>query len=515
MNVKDSQALKQIQRNVTFLYCILMFSFFLFYMQNGYFNITAAKRQCFVILSGVYLFIQMILTWMRWGMRGCSLRPIIKEIHRFSISDWAMLVMLCSHTITTWTCEYTQDSLYGYAGRGMGLVYSFLIVLAYFFVSRQLRQRDLILQWLLGCVSIVIVLGLIHALGMDPFHQLAPLHKEDLHRFLSTIGNITFFAHLITMTLPIAIFLFDDAEDFKHRILYGGFILLAFCGIYISHVDSAYLGLIAILTYYFFHSVTSVQALKKLLMILFLGLAGIKLLVAVEQMGIAMYWDGISALLVHSPWVDLLLIADVIFLWLLKRHAFMKQMHLHYLRLGVGIAVIGCFCVAVGALIYFTWIRPDISIGVWSSYLRLDDAWGSMRGFLWNALLPLFFSSFTLTQKLFGQGLDCTRLILTAADTGEVNIAPFDNAHNEYIQYLITTGMIGTTSYLCAYLSTIVELQKHGKQNAYMQGIVALLIGHGAFALTGLNQPITTPLLFLFIAIAQAYVRNNDTHLGS
>ena len=70
MNVKDSQALKQIQRNVTFLYCILMFSFFLFYMQNGYFNITAAKRQCFVILSGVYLFIQMILTWMRWGMRG-------------------------------------------------------------------------------------------------------------------------------------------------------------------------------------------------------------------------------------------------------------------------------------------------------------------------------------------------------------------------------------------------------------------------------------------------------------
>lgn len=510
MNETFPKRLKQIQEKLTFFYCALMFSFFLFYMRNGYFDITAAKRQCFMILSTVFLMTQLILIGIRWGLKDISLRQAVSGIHRFSLTDWAMLIMLCSHIITTWISPYPQQSLYGYAGRGMGLIYSFLIVFTYFFLSRQLRNRDKIMHWLLGCVTIVILSGLLNAMGVDPFHLFVSLRKEDLHHFLSTIGNITFFAHLIVMSLPIAVFLYDAAEDIGHRILYGGFIALAFCGIYVSHIDSAYLGLTALMLYYFFRSVSSTKALKNFLMILLLALSSVKLMYFAERMGIALYWDGISEMLVHSPWINPVLIADLVVLFLLHRQVFIRQKHLPYLRKGMGIAVFLCLIIAGTALIYFTWLRPDVSIGAWSAYLRLDDAWGSMRGFLWNTLIPLFFHDFTMIQQLFGQGLDCTRLILASADIKDVYVAPFDNAHNEYIQYLVTTGIVGLASYLCVLLSTIVKLTKHAKHNAYMRGIAGALVAHSAFALTGLNQPITTPLLFLLIGVGQSYLRNGE-----
>ena len=77
----------------------------------------------------------------------------------------------------------------------------------------------------------------------------------------------------------------------------------------------------------------------------------------------------------------------------------------------------------------------------------------------------------------------------------------YDNAHNELLQYLFTTGIVGLLSYLALVGSSIVYMFKHAKEHAWISVCLAATVGYFAQSILNLNQPITTPLFFVFMAM--------------
>ena len=91
----------------------------------------------------------------------------------------------------------------------------------------------------------------------------------------------------------------------------------------------------------------------------------------------------------------------------------------------------------------------------------------------------------------------------------------YDNAHNEYLQYLVTTGLFGALAYVGLIVSTMVMLIRTAvsvfKKEADTEGVFLALAlgisGYASQAFVNLNQSLTTPYMFLMIAMAAGVCR--------
>ena len=138
-----------------------------------------------------------------------------------------------------------------------------------------------------------------------------------------------------------------------------------------------------------------------------------------------------------------------------------------------------------------------------SSLLTFNDKWGSYRGYIWRKIVEVYGDA-PFVNKLFGYGNESVRVTLKAACYNEmvqVTGKVYDNAHNELLQYLFTTGIVGLLSYLALVGSSIVYMFKHAKEHAWISVCLAATVGYFAQSILNLNQPITTPLFFVFMAM--------------
>ncbi len=69
--------------------------------------------------------------------------------------------------------------------------------------------------------------------------------------------------------------------------------------------------------------------------------------------------------------------------------------------------------------------------------------------------MEVFREFFTTKDKIFGYGPETFRVLMENYYLGELGNVIFDNAHNEYLHYLITIGLFGMLSYM-AWLGTSI-----------------------------------------------------------
>ena len=85
-----------------------------------------------------------------------------------------------------------------------------------------------------------------------------------------------------------------------------------------------------------------------------------------------------------------------------------------------------------------------------AKYIVFNDNWGTNRGFAWRISWENF-KNFPLIHKIFGFGPDTFGIITTFnnyKEMSEIYHVTFDNAHNEYLHFLLTIGAAGLTAYL-------------------------------------------------------------------
>ncbi len=170
------------------------------------------------------------------------------------------------------------------------------------------------------------------------------------------------------------------------------------------------------------------------------------------------------------------------------------------------LALLACAIVALAAaaalFLFYTYVDTDTKLTGMLKLFRFRDKWGTNRGGVWVRCMKLFAQS-DWRVKLFGFGPDLLKKPLADAYGAEIaaycNLS-FNNAHNEYIQYLLTHGALGLAAYLTFAVGACVSLFRRARKNAAAACLLAGALAYLLHAAVNVNQPITTPLLFLFLS---------------
>ncbi len=127
---------------------------------------------------------------------------------------------------------------------------------------------------------------------------------------------------------------------------------------------------------------------------------------------------------------------------------------------------------------------------------------GEIRKIVWKGALDVFKS-----HPLLGSGVETFAYSYYEKRPKEHNLVSewdylYNKAHNEYLNYLATTGVLGTTTYLIFIASVLFLLYKKSKKSLFAAslfcGYVSILITNSVgFSVTAINH-----LFFLFPAIA-------------
>lgn len=498
---------KEMMENIVLIYMILMFSLFLFYFKNYYFDMTPSKYGFYSKVTLVLFLISLIISIVSLFHKGDSLKHRISTwLHSFEKWEILIIVWIISLSITTWICDDSILSLTGKNGRQTGLIFMLMVCGTALLITRHYHLNQSVILVYLCSTSFVFLLGALNFFSIDPFGFFTMLSDYQGGLYLSTIGNINFFSSLICLSLPLSTVLYCYCRQRNSRIIYYICCLLGFTALLIGNSDSGYLGIGSILMLLFFLFFNDHECLKRFLQLC------ISWIVTGRILGILIIMNPVdarplitlSSLFCTSSISLIILIVLLLFYLILTKKQIDKQ-RLYHVRKWFFILFCFVFIFILTVIIFVNVINKEISLGFLSTYLRFDENWGTGRGMIWSHLMEAY-AKFPVSQKIFGHGLDTTRLVMINYFPSEsLNI--YDNAHNELLQYLVTSGIAGLGGYLIICIGLLNKLYKFTKKEPFALAIFSVICCYLIQSIVNINQPITTPLFFMFLGIAGSCIK--------
>ena len=466
-----------------------------------YFNITETKQAYFLIVSGLYL---LLLLFARIALPpdfGVT-RPHV-PLHPAALFLFAFYVVSVTGSLIS---RYRGEAFFGENNRYQGLLTLFCYACLVFVLSRQ----KIDLRWperafLLGA-CIVSLLGVLNHFALDPFGFYNNLREMDRGRFLSTIGNADFYASYIGMAFAVSFGYFLHASGKRKQLLSTLILALVCFGTLVAGSDSAALGLIAVAALLPLLLFTDADALRKMplgwgvffLCAFFFGLLSNKL-------NSATYLSSFVTIL-YRPKVSLSLSLCSVLLWFALK--FTKPERIARAKKPYAITLLSALLFGALALVLLNTLLADLPLGRLERYLRFSESWGTDRGKIWAFVLRVY-GQLPPIQKLFGASSGG----LFHADSIKpiFSDAALDTAHNEYLQYLVTNGALGLACYLATIFLALRAGFRRSKREPVYRGLTLAVIAYLAQAAVNIAQPMTTPILFVFIGVLISREQEPDT----
>lgn len=496
-----------IQEKICYGYLLLMFSIFLFVFHDGFYDITISKHKVFFALSILFIIMMSFLQVLK-----CFFMKIEKKRLTFSINkvDIFMVLFALSYLISTFLSNYKEFCFNGHMGRYIGLYSMLLLILIYFFISRYFKQQQSLILVFLFSVSFVQTIGILNFLGFDIFGVYRQLSDYQSNFYLSTIGNANFFAILTIFSLPIVLAFFLSAKEKQSIIIYYVFFIIDILALLSSNCDGVHVAIIVCLIISYLYSLTSYKKLLRFIVLLmtYLILPFIFNLIANTQ-STSHYFYTISALLIRKEMLIIFFCVCLVYSFLRKNKDFFsrKENYKLLIRFNIGILVF-IFLLSLLILILVNVFGVNIPLIYFDNYFKFDSQWGTGRGSIWTLCLEAWRSQ-DLLHKLFGAGPETIRLLLRDVYNNDALVI-YDNAHNEYLHYLVTVGLFGLISYLGIAFYLLKNLCGFLKRDIFVFGLFVFFISYFIQAIVNISQPSTTPILFIFIGIAVSITENYE-----
>lgn len=158
-------------------------------------------------------------------------------------------------------------------------------------------------------------------------------------------------------------------------------------------------------------------------------------------------------------------------------------------------------------------LSNTVGIGSPDNIFKISESWGTYRGGIWKQCIEAY-RNFSFKEKFLGIGPEALYRVLAPLEVhGNKSL---DQAHNEYLQFLLTTGIFGLLSYSSVVISVIYAVCKKLKSNTLAIGLLAGLIAYWVQATVNIAQPFTTPLMYIFISCIGGMLYNETkTELSS
>lgn len=372
-------------------------------------------------------------------------------------------------------------------------ILAFALYLGVFLALRRCGALSPLVRFalLLG-FSLAALLGILELFGLDLLSLRAVSPERELPRFLSTVGNISFYGALCVLFLPFAGYYALSARDLRAALPYALCALLALCGGMTARTEAALLGVLfflAVLPLF----VRECAVLRRVPLLWAISSAA-ALLFSLAMERWALYRPSELTRLLCRPAVLLCLLLLTLGLWLLLRKAddgAVLRTRKVYIILFFSLLFLGSvFLVLANTLLRDKLPAPIASVAVFS------PSWGTDRGAEWISFWQMFRAASPL-QKLIGSGAGS----LAAWDRAHRLFpdAVTDSAHNEYLHYLLTGGILGLGSYLAVLVLALRRALRSPSRPR-----LALSLSVSAYAVqaaVNLAQPFTTPLFFALLAL--------------
>lgn len=540
-------------RTVTAAWVYLMFTLFPLIYHDYYFDILETKTRTFSWLTAI-----MIVLMCGWGIFSGEFAKAFKSEEKFglSLTDWSMLIFWIVAGISTLGAgKYMRQAFTGEEGRYVGFAFITTITLAYFLVTRYLKfSKHMVTAFL--CTEILLCL-----FGITDFYSMNLLHFKDNIKagqetiFFSTIGNINSYTVMVGFAVVISGVLFImSRESVKRRLFYLVTLLISMTALTMGSSDNGYLTLMVFFGLVPFTAFRDLKSTARYFAVLAAYFTNIARIWHVEQVrtekGLPFIKiDGLFNVIAKLSFLPVLILV----LWVIAAIFYyadhrisrrqkdggqktdrqeeraqpetvervLKVMRIFWLL----------FAILVVGVIAALFIKANSmeakevaeKFGALEHYLYFDDEWGNQRGYAWRACLEEF-SELSLFKKLVGTGPDCfsvQMLLHRYLEMKDTTGLIYDSAHNEFLQYLYTVGLLGLISYVGQLAGAVVSafrtaLRTENKEGvrepyfgAYYWAFGFTVIGYALQSVVNINIPVASPLLWVFIALAEAAAREN------
>ncbi len=500
------------------------------YAKDGYHQIGNAKFEAYrrIMIGGCSVLL--VLAAVYFVCRTIAQNG--KQGSRLSVTDWFVFAYLVLTGASVAAGGFYEDALWGAFGWNMGFLSQVSFVLLYLFFSRFGKYYRIVLVVLCQVAAVVFGIGILHRLMIDPIGFYDGLNNAQKAQFLSTLGQATWYAAFLAVTLPVGVGVFLYAERRKWRILGGIYMLLGFCTLVTQNSDSAYFAQAGMLLVFFMISCGKRETVCRFLVVLTLFFAtgkGMYLLMRMRP-NPALEPDFVTELM-WTSWVTwgllvVCLISSIVsyrigrnkgtsLLW--NGTGWQTRLDsssaVRLIRWSVMGSVAGLLLLTVLAIVLQS--REMLPAGLSDkigeiSYLNWSDDWGNGRGRIWKFACKVI-SEESWRHRIFGIGPDCFNSYVTVYHGEEAALLwgekLLTNAHNEWLNILINGGILGGAAYLGIFVTAVCRFLQYRSKNMLLAGIAAAVVSYMCYNFFCYQQVLCTPFVFLLMGIGDYIVR--------
>lgn len=430
-------------------------------------------------------------------------------------TDICMVLFFISGVMSFIMAEDKKNAFTGAQGRYCGLAFMILIFIMYIIVSARVSNMEkmwsLISMVFVLVSSVTFIIAILQNIGFDPFKLLDGINRKQRNIYVSTFGNIDIFGSFICIALPLFMGLYVTEKSNIKRIVYGIGVFAGFMAFIPANADVVFAGVGAAVIAVLFATVymERVDRLFELVMLGsggYLGMVLLRMLVGTNGAKIT----GFNRLAEH-PALLVIIFAVGLFIRLIiqvyinrnKTEIYINEnkgeVYINKQKNGTGIKLIIALAVVIISVIAVIIYGRKNNLAMFD----FNDKWGSYRGYIWRRVTGLY-GELPFVQKIFGHGNESIRSLMDDRFYDEmlqVTGTVYDNAHNEYLQYLVTQGLLGMLSYVGVVVAAAIAGVKKIKKSPYILGLLLAVVSYGVQAIFNVNQCITTPYMFLMTAM--------------
>lgn len=408
----------------------------------------------------------------------------------------ALTVLVLVNALSTAFSLDPNASLWGLNGYYGGLALVLYTAAAYLAVRAFADPADAPgLLCAMGWAAVLILaLYTFNVFGLDPLHAYEGTSGNDRSRFFSTIGNKDFVSGALALMLPPVLYLFLTAKPGRQTWAFAPPALLCTLAFAVVDVTGLLLGVGTAALFAVCCRGFCTRHLQRaaLLGAALFGWAG--LVWALRRRFTA--WDEPTFAVRLGPAVFLLGLLCLA-VWALLRRCPQRPLH------KAGRVLTALLVAATAAALVMANLWPDRLPKTLRSLLVLDWHWGTGRGLIWHAAAACWGDAAPWRKLLgYGPGMTWNAVQAWAPQTGiqwEDRLITYYAAHNEYLEQLLTTGLLG----LAAWLVFVAAHLRKAWQNRRRPAVAAIALGlvsYLAQAVVSIRVSSVFPLVIMLFA---------------
>lgn len=404
----------------------------------------------------------------------------------------AGFLFLASAVFSTFFSPYWREAFLGNQGRYQGLLTLILYGMQFYIIANN-KENDVANGriFIIGALA-VLGLGIGQYFLADPFGWLGEVQEFERPMFFSTIGYSNFFSCYASMAAAFSMGMYLSGRE-RNRFFWLGAMAVSAWAIWISGSDG---GLLAFASAYLIAPwllrPQDMLCRRHLLAgAVFSGMAvWVKLCNEFLHIPSRSLHEGMAATLINGGWMPAAVLVLLVLLLIAVKAGKSRMMYDYPFMASA---------TAMAALFLFFLAEDSGKL----AFLRnWGNGWGSGRGMIWVAAIKKW-RELDILHLLCGIGPDTAGLFLESEKELFQTVlgnAAVDNVHNEYLQYLVTTGISGLTAYLFFIALCLKKMWNSCRIKPGRSGVFLAAAAYLVQAAVSVNQSVTTPFLVLFLA---------------